>query len=338
MMIACPRCGTAFAVEPAHFGRRARTVQCSGCHYRWLHTPEGAFALPEDALPPVADMPPAAESRRAAATSRSPEGWPGPVDDIDSAGLGGNATGTLADSDRSPDEDAAPLHLVPESAAEPSPAETMASADTPAVAAAADSAGPAAVQPTTPSPDPTPALPEPSPLQQPAATATPVAASGRWRVARSALPRRPAAVAGLSAAATIVMLVLLLVLLRAPILAALPQAAGFYGGLGLLPAGAGAGLEIRDVAARRVTDGSAAVLIVSGTVASIAAVPVALPVLRATLYNEVGQAVQAADAAGERPSLAAGETTRFEARIIDPAGAARRIGVTFIPPPDPARP
>jgi predicted Zn finger-like uncharacterized protein len=46
MMIACPRCGAAYEVDPALFGARPRVVQCCDCDCRWMQqgTPTAAVA------------------------------------------------------------------------------------------------------------------------------------------------------------------------------------------------------------------------------------------------------------------------------------------------------
>ncbi len=332
-MIACPRCGIAYAVAPARFGLRSRIVQCSGCHYRWTQAPEGA-------LPPVAERSSAGASSGVPVGRLEPEAWPEAVDDADSAGSpgDGSADGALPAiaappvvAETAADEAAAGLAADADAGAPPL-AEDMAPDDQqPAAGADATAAGDLPPEPPA-QPD---ALSLPS-STAPVAAPAPAAAGGRRSPFR--LPRLPGgsvAAAALSAGTTVLILAALLILLRAPILAALPASAGFYGMFGLLPAVAGAGLEIRDVAARRPGNGGADVLIVAGTIAGIAASPVALPVLRATLYDDAGEPVAAADRTGESAALAEGETMGFEIRIADPPADARRVGVAFIPRPDP---
>ena len=43
MMIACPRCRTAYEVELTRFGARPRLVQCSACGWRWTQLPDSWF-------------------------------------------------------------------------------------------------------------------------------------------------------------------------------------------------------------------------------------------------------------------------------------------------------
>lgn len=331
-MIACPRCGIAYAVEPARFGRRPRIVQCSGCRYRWTQAPESASQ-------PVAEQASTGTNHREPAGRPGPEAWREALDDADSAG--------------SPAEDSAE-DTPPAVADPPVVAETAAVEVAAGLVADADAAPPPAAEATAPD-DPLPALTadataaelrleppaqpdasSPPPGTAPVAAPPGAAAAGRRSPIRLPhLPGGPIAVAALSAAAVVLILASLLILLRAPILAALPASAGFYAMLGLLPAVAGAGLEIRDVAVRRSSDGGADVLIVSGTIANVAATPVALPILRATLYDDAGETVRTADRADESAALGEGETMSFEIRIADPPPDARRVGVTFIPRPDP---
>jgi len=333
-MIACPRCGIAYAVEPARFGLRSRIVQCSGCHYRWTQAPEGA-------LPPVAERSWTGASSGVPVGRLEPEAWPEAVDDADSAGSPGDdsADGALPAVAAPPvvaetaADDAAAARPAGTDAAAPPVAEAGEPPDdrVPAAAVGAETADEPPLQPPAAPDTSSPPLPA-----APAAAPATAAAGGRRSPFRlPQLPGGPVAAAALSAGTTVLILAVLLILLRAPILAALPPSAGFYGTFGLLPAVAGAGLEIRDVAARRPGDGGADLLIVTGTIAGVAATAVALPILRATLYDDAGEPVAAADRTGEPAALAEGETMSFEIRIADPPADARRVGVAFIPQLDP---
>ena len=51
MIIACPRCGAAYAVDSAIFGARARVVQCCECAYRWSQPPEAETEATGDDYP-----------------------------------------------------------------------------------------------------------------------------------------------------------------------------------------------------------------------------------------------------------------------------------------------
>jgi hypothetical protein len=122
-----------------------------------------------------------------------------------------------------------------------------------------------------------------------------------------------------------------LILLREPIVSALPDAAGLYGLIGLAPDPLGDGLEIREVASARERVDGKDVLSVTGMVANVSGKRELLPPLRVSLYDPADQELQFVTVPHAQNSLDAGETVRFEATIPE-SHPARRLRVGFAPP------
>jgi len=304
MMIACPRCGAAYDIDAALFGAQPRVVQCSGCDWRWTQRPPAS-------APAVA----AEESAGDAAAGDDADSWevsPEPDDVVPEVR-------PVAPS--APDPHPA--------AAEEPPAEPPASPpDAASVEVVAEvDAGTADEVEEDPEEPPEPEEPASTERLAPAKPAPP-------EKRRFALPRGRGFVAGTTAVATVIAVASLLVVFRGPISSLVPATNGFYAMLGLAAEPLGAGLEIREISSLRVRKGGEDVLTVTGVVANVARHPVSLPLLRVSLYDAQDEELQFVMVPGERPGLDPGETLRFDARIIDPRPAARRVRVGFAPPPE----
>ena len=293
MIIACPRCGAAYAVDGAVFGARDRVVQCCECAYRWSQAPQ-------------------AETEVASGDNSAPS--------VQQSGLGDSS-----EMFGPPEQDASEKP----SADTPSPPEQVkndAGSSEPEPSGVEDGGGEKddAIPPTA-------RLLERSGGEEPSGNVSPdqPATPSPGRGGR-------ALTAASAATATILSLAALLILLRGPIVSAVPEAVGVYGLLGLATDSLGRGLEIREVASARDRVDGREVLTVTGVVANITRSREPLPTLRVTLYDDADEEVQSVTVAQARTSLDPGESLRFEAKIPAPQPDARLLRVGFTaPPPDP---
>jgi predicted Zn finger-like uncharacterized protein len=301
MIIACPRCETSYAVDAAQFGPRDRVVRCSACDFRWSQRPH--------------------EAGEADTGEGSPSVSP---------------TAEIADL---------PDRLQPIREAEPIGREAPLSAPVSAVAAVEAPSAPAPAVDKATAADTVALLPEGQvryTLQEQPSSPPPQDGAG-VEAAATTTGEAPgaeqpdgrfgrASVAGMAALATIVALAAILVLLRQPIVSAVPNAAGIYGLIGLAPDPLGHGLEIREVASRRERVGGADVLSVTGIVANVSGQREPLPPLRVSLYDPADEELQSVTVPHAQESLGAGESVRFEATIPGSRPDARRLRVGFTSP------
>ena len=301
MIIACPRCEASYAVDAAVFGPRNRVVQCSACAFRWSQRPH--------------------EARKADRGEESPFASP-------NAGLDDPADRLQPIREA---ESMGPEAPVAEPAL-PMAAEEAPSAPASAVAAAAAT-------------DTVDSLPEGQvryALQEQATPPSPQSADELEAAGASTgdAPRAKqpdhrfgrALVAGMAALGTIVTLAAVLILLREPIVSALPDAAGIYRLIGLAPDPLGHGLEIREVTSTRERVGGEDVLSVTGIVANVSGQRELLPPLRVSLYDPGDEELQFITVPHTQESLDAGETVAFHATIPGSCPEARRLRVGFASP------
>ncbi|MDW8369406.1 MAG: DUF3426 domain-containing protein [Geminicoccaceae bacterium] len=140
---------------------------------------------------------------------------------------------------------------------------------------------------------------------------------------------------GVAIAGWLVLVLLLLTLAglvvgRNEIASAFPATVGMYERLGL-PVTVRLGLEIKNLASRRVRDQGLEIFVVEGEIHNLSGTERAVPPVRVALVdaerNELDWALFKADQA----SLPAGGITRFEARIVDPPTAAKTFRVSLEP-------
>lgn len=113
---------------------------------------------------------------------------------------------------------------------------------------------------------------------------------------------------------------------RAPIVSAIPDFARLYASVGL-PVNL-RGLEFRAVTATRDIENGAPVMIVQGTIANVSGTEAPLPPIRIALRNG-GQEVYAWMVEPSRPSLGAGLSAPFRARLASPPASADGVMVMF---------
>jgi predicted Zn finger-like uncharacterized protein len=303
MIIACPRCEASYAVEAAVFGPRNRVVQCSACDYRWSQRPHEALGAEKGEESPIASPntgvgnPP---DRLQPIREAEPMGLEAPVSEP--------AMPIAAD-----EEPSLPAPIVG----------TVTAADTTDSLVDGQVRYALQEQPTPPSP----------PRADDAEAADgPIGDAPRIEHAQPDHRFGRALVAGMAALGTIITLLAALLLLRDPIVSALPDAAGIYRLIGLAPDPLGHGLEIRDVANTRERVGGEDVLNVTGVVANISGKREPLPSLRVSLYDPADDELQFVTVPRAQDSLDAGESVRFQATIPGARPEARRLRVGFAPP------
>jgi predicted Zn finger-like uncharacterized protein len=195
--------------------------------------------------------------------------------------------------------------------------------------AAAEAANPGSGDLRTSEPGP----PAYAPEKTAAECEPPASDSSQGELAAPHRRRRRALVAACAAMATVLSLTALLILLRGPVLSAIPNAAGVYELIGLAPEPLGRGLEIRDVASVRDRVDGQEVLMVTGIIANVAGSRELLPPVRVTLYDTADEELQSVTVPHALDRLDASQTLRFEATIPAPRPEARLLRVGFVAPP-----
>ncbi len=347
MIIACPHCGTSYAVEADVFGPEARTVECSACGGRWQQAPAA------HAEPVAPAMAAAAVDAPIVASAGAPDVSPERVDPGEAfaqppvsgrieadrvAELPGEespddvASSAALPSDRPPSQedriDPAPSVSDDTATAEPGGVRTTGIPDE--TAPEADDPNETAAVPTQPRTTPASCAP-PAGLDVKRGVKR---GAGKARAAQQMLRRmrKHLTVGGIAAAAALCALTALAIVLREPVVSILPAAAGVYDAVGLAPDPIGDGLEIRNVISTRAREGGADVLTISGVVTNVSASERALPPLSVSLWNASDEEVRSATVRHSRNRLAPGEAFPFESRIPEPPPEARSLRVGFAQP------
>jgi len=133
--------------------------------------------------------------------------------------------------------------------------------------------------------------------------------------------RMPAAILALAC------IVAALIAGRSTVVRHAPQMASLYAAIGM-PVNL-RGLVFAEVRVSRDTHDGVAVLVVEGTIASVASKAVEVPRLRFALRNEAGGEVYAWTAMPTREQLEPGETLAFKSRLASPPGDGRDVTVRF---------
>lgn len=141
---------------------------------------------------------------------------------------------------------------------------------------------------------------------------------------------RGVAIAGWLVVVLLLLLLAGLVVGRNEIVQSFPQALALYDRLGL-PVTARLGLELRNLASRRLQEGGVTVFVVEGEVHNLTRVERPIPPVRVALLDGDRNELDSALFRAEQPSVAAGGVVRFEARMIDPPLVARSFRVAFEP-------
>jgi hypothetical protein len=152
----------------------------------------------------------------------------------------------------------------------------------------------------------------------------------RRRTKRLGIPNGTALVATLSAAATVICLISIMISLRGPIIKLMPSAMSLYRLLGFNTEPLGAGLEIRNIKTVREPNEGADILLVTGEVANVIAKPASLPTIRVSLYDTDDHELRTVTLNKAGVTLFAGEVLAFDARVTDLRAKAKHLRVGFI--------
>jgi predicted Zn finger-like uncharacterized protein len=314
MLIVCPHCATSYDLSAAVLGENGRTVRCVRCKQTWFEAP-ATIAAEAVTLVPAA----------AAAFAEPAVAEPALARAQDSAREVFEETGDLPPGE---------------------PAETGAN-DTmlPVEGKAADFITPN-VSTEDISPDivphaPSIVPPEPNgllPVEQDGsvASATPVIEAATepdleqfvTRRAKRQAIRRKQARPGTSAAILILgTIAVALLMLRSDVVRFAPQMASLYARIGL-PVNL-RGLVFEDIKSVRETKDGVTVLVVEGTIASVARRPVEVPRIRFGLRNITGNEIYSWTVLPSRSVLEPGEKLTFRSRLASPPAEGNDVSVRF---------
>ncbi len=141
---------------------------------------------------------------------------------------------------------------------------------------------------------------------------------------------RGAAIAGWLAVLLLLLALAGLVVGRNEVVAAFPQALAIYDRLGL-PVTARHGLELRNLASRRLEEQGVTVFVVEGEIHNLTRAERPIPPVRVALLDGEGRELGSGLFRAAQPGVAGGAIARFEARIVDPPPLARSFRVAFEP-------
>ncbi len=167
---------------------------------------------------------------------------------------------------------------------------------------------------------------EPAPEPRPSLREKPHAAIRAREDAKRRTARLATEGAGwLGVAACLVVLLGAAVMFRVDVVDVWPRTAGAYAAVGLdvNPYG----VEIEGLNAQFTTEGETPTLIVSGSLRNIAGEDLAVPALRAVVYDAQGQELTSWPIAIEVPSLLSDSAASFEAALSEPPAGAARVEV-----------
>jgi len=288
MLIVCPNCAISYQIEAASLGPDGRAVRCVRCRHVWHATPQPELALAA-ADTDGEDL--TADRPAFAETSFSPDDALPRLEDIPDR--------PEADEipEESPDNRQRPDHLVIDDAPPISPAE-------PEIIALHEI---------------------PDARYDSRADIESMAARLESRRSKRRRPLKPALI-GLAAA--LVALNAGLVVGRAEVVRAVPQAAPVYAFLGL-PVNL-RGLVFSGVKTTADTQDGVSVLAVEGVIENKSGKPAEVPRLRFAVRNDSGHEIYAWTSQPAQTVIPAGETMPFRSRLASPPSEGREILVRFL--------
>ena len=146
---------------------------------------------------------------------------------------------------------------------------------------------------------------------------------------RNKVPHRgPVNLVGWLLAVLVILVLASAVIGRNEIVAVLPASASIYQKLGL-PVTVRLGLEFENVTSRRLAERGISILVVEGEIVNKSQEMREVPGVRITLLDDGGRQLQHQVFEAETPNVAAGASTAFSGRVVNPAEQARNFSVTF---------
>ena len=314
MQILCPNCAATYQVSATAIGGSGRSVRCVRCRTTWFQQPL-AEAAPLT-IAPAAMPQPASDETIAAFKSElgseppqpAPEAEPEPPAAAPPPENGDAAGPSLADLMAANAETSAGG---PEPLASPEAAAALSEIAIPAEAA----------PPTVPGNG----APEDAERKIPDNIESIAARRRKRSTARRRFPIR--------GSVTPVMILVLagviasLIAWRGSVVKHVPQLASLYSAVGM-PVNL-RGLTFTGVKVSRETQDGVMVLVVEGSIVSVASQPVEVPRLRLAMRNDAGGEVYAWTAMPTKEALAPGETLPFRSRLASPPGEGRDVSVRF---------
>jgi predicted Zn finger-like uncharacterized protein len=181
--------------------------------------------------------------------------------------------------------------------------------------------------------DPIPPIPPGATSVGEAPTATPIPIVTEARSLAVAEPRTSNRLkfAWIALAAIIVVAVGALAIFRDGIVSLWPPAGRFYAAVGW-PAHPGYGLQLSGVSVAPSMDNGQAILVLTGKIADVSMVALAVPKLHVSLLGGNQQVLQRIELDTGKASLRPGETTPFSFNIADPPHDALSVRVAFATP------
>ena len=317
MLIACPNCDTSYQVGAASIGAGGRSVRCVRCQRLWLVTePAGRTPLPSPDTPEAIPDDPGINAAATAA-----------VDDQAEAATRAEPSQDMATAPAEEPPAADPSAAWPETAPEPSAVsphdDEATAAETPLLSnirIPVFDAPPLRTMATDP---------VPPPVGAPPITAHHIEARARRRMpSRPQRPREPSSMPLPLIILVLAAAVVALIGWRKPIVREVPQLASLYEAIGLP-------VNLRGVVFEgvRVSAGmhdSVPVLMVEGTIASVAGTPVEVPQLRFAMRNDAGAEVYTWTMTPGELILAPRANLPFRSRLAAPPAEGRDVELRFL--------
>lgn len=327
MQIVCPSCSTAFRIDLAALGPAGRSVRCTRCRTVWFATASAAVAA--TAQPAEAEK--AAVATAAAANAADPaSAWDeAPAADKSDTDPLSSFDFTVATEDD--DLDAAQDEAAGESATAIDDAPSLVPDSDAAAAAEAREVGDGSATPAATSVDGAADAGAAGEADTIDGDAVPVGTKGRrgrGKAKQKIAGKRSWAFVPPALVATLAVAVLAIVTWRTEVVRRAPQTASFFAAIGM-PVNL-RGLVFENVRTARDFQDGVMILVVEGTIASVASLNTEVPRIRLAIRNSSGHEIYSWTLQPIRNVLAPRETVTFRSRLAAPPADGREVVVRFV--------